>query len=59
MDWMKIGTALLLLMMIVVIWPNARRMMNESRKAESGEWMSVVLPLVAVAGFVALLVMMV
>ncbi len=59
MDWMKIMAALLLVTMIVVLWPNAKRMLAESRKAEAGEWMSVVLPLVAVAGFVVLLIMMV
>ena len=59
MDWMKIFSALLLVAMIVVLWPNAKKMMTESRKAESGEWMGVVLPLAAVAGFIVLLVMMV
>jgi hypothetical protein len=56
MDWLQIISALLLLTMIVLLWPQAKRMMAESRKAESGEWMGVILPLLAVAGFVALLV---
>lgn len=59
MDWMKIGSALLLLMMIILIWPNAKRMLSESRKANSSEWMNALLPLAAVAGFVVLLIMMV
>ena len=59
MDWMKIGSAILLGAMIMFLWPRAKQMMKESRKAEAGEWQSVLLPILAVAGFVVLLVMMV
>ncbi|MCP4995980.1 MAG: hypothetical protein GY934_19705 [Gammaproteobacteria bacterium] len=59
MDWMKIGAAALLIMMIVFIWPRARHMMSETRKAEPGEWQSAILPILAVVGFVILLIMMV
>jgi len=59
MDWMKIGTAALLIMMIIFIWPRAKQMLSETRKAEPGEWQSVILPILAVAGFVMLLIMMV
>ena len=59
MDWMMIGSAILLGAMIVYLWPRAKQMMKESRKAEAGEWQSVLLPILAVAGFVVLLVMMV
>ena len=59
MDWMKIGSAILIGAMILFLWPRAKQMMQESRKAEPGEWGSVLLILLAVAGFVVLLVMMV
>ena len=59
MDWMKIGSAILLGAMIVFLWPRAKQMLKETRKAEAGEWQSVILPILAVLGFVALLVMMV
>ncbi|HHH38076.1 MAG TPA: hypothetical protein ENK50_00660 [Sedimenticola sp.] len=59
MDWMKIGSAMLLIAMIIFLWPRAKQMLKESRKAEPGEWMGVVLPILAVAGFVVLLVMLV
>ena len=59
MDWMKIGSALFVGAMILFLWPQAKRMMKESRKAEAGEWTSVLLVFLAVAGFVVLLVMMV
>ncbi len=59
MDWMKIGSAILLGTMIVFLWPRAKQMLKETRKAEAGEWQSAILPILAVMGFVALLVMMV
>lgn len=59
MDWMKIGSALLLLMMIIYLWPRAKQMMKESPKGSSDDWKAVIIPLAAVVGFVVLLVMMV
>ncbi len=59
MDWMQIGSAILLGAMIVFLWPRAKQMLKETRKAEAGEWQSAILPILAVMGFVALLVMMV
>jgi hypothetical protein len=45
--------------MILFLWPRAKQVMQETRKAEQGEWMGAILPILAVLGFVALLVMMV
>ena len=59
MDWMQIGSAVLMGMMVVFLWPRAREMMQNSRKAESGEWMGVALPLAAVIGFILLLTQLV
>ncbi len=59
MDWMKIGSALLLLMMVVFLWPRAKQMVKESPKGSSEDWKALIIPLVAVIGFVILLVMMV
>ena len=59
MDWMQIGSAILLGAMIVFLWPRAKQMLKETRKAEAGEWQSAILPILAVMGFVALLVMIV
>ena len=56
MDWMKIGSAVLLIAMIIFIWPSIKPMVQNSPKAESGDWQSAILPLLAVAGFVALLI---
>lgn len=59
MDWLKIGSALLLVMMLIYLLPGARRMLAESRSASPDEWMSALIPLLAVAGFVFLLIQMV
>ena len=57
MDWMKILTVLFLVMMIVVFFPRVKYAIQNSRKAESGEWMGVILPILAVVGFVIFLMM--
>ncbi len=59
MDWMKIGSALLLIAMIAMIFPSAKRMLTDSPKAEKGDWMTVVVPILAVIGFVVLLTILV
>lgn len=55
--WMKIGSALLLGMMLIVIWPRAKVMIKESPKGSADDWRSVLIPLLLVAGFVILLIM--
>ncbi len=59
MDWMKIGTALLLLMMIIYLFPRAKEMMTHSPKAEPGEWQTAILPILAVILFVMVLIALV
>lgn len=55
--WMKIGSALLLGMMLMVIWPRARQMLKESPKGSSEDWKGAIIPLALVALFVVLLIM--
>lgn len=57
--WMKIGSAVLLGIMIFLMLPRARAMIQDSPAAQPGDWRSFILPLVAVAGFVLLLMQMV
>jgi len=59
MDWMKIGSALLLGMMVLFLWPRAKQMLQDSPKAQPGDWQAVILPILAVVGFIILLIMMV
>jgi hypothetical protein len=53
--WLKIGTAVLLVMMIAVIWPRANQMMKDRPEAQPGDWRAALIPILLVAAFVALL----
>ena len=55
--WMKLGWALLLGAMLIMIWPRARIMMQEGKKGSAAEWKSALIPLLLVAGFVILLIL--
>ncbi|MDP6183855.1 MAG: hypothetical protein QF609_08555 [Gammaproteobacteria bacterium] len=59
MDWLKIGSAVLIVAMLIFVWPSAKRMMHESPAAEKGDWQAAVLPILAVVGFVMLLLWLV
>jgi uncharacterized membrane protein YphA (DoxX/SURF4 family) len=57
--FLKIAAAAFLIMMLFYLWPAFKTWQENGPKAEKGDWQAVVLPLAAVVGFVALLVMMV
>ncbi len=57
MDWLKIAGALGLVLMIAVLWPHTKQMLSEKHEVEKGAWMGVLLPILAVVGFVILLIM--
>lgn len=59
MNWLQIGSALLLVAMMIFVWPAAKRMLHESRAAEKGDWRGALLPILAVIGFVVLLMWLV
>ncbi len=59
MDWMKIATAMMLVMMLVFLFPRVRHMVKNSPKGSASDWMSAIIPLVLVIGFVAFLIKMV
>ena len=54
---MKIGSALLIVAMLAVIWPRAKVMIRESPKGSAEDWKGALIPLALVALFVMLLVM--
>ena len=56
---MKIGSALLLVVMLIVLFPRARQMIKESPKGTPAQWMSFLVPVVLVALFVLLLMQLV
>jgi hypothetical protein len=57
--WMKIGSAVLLGAMLVIIWPRARYMLANSPKGSSDDWRAFVLVIAGVALFILLLVKLV
>ena len=57
--WMKIGSAILLGGMLLLMFPNARHWLRESPAAQPGDWPAFIAPLLAVGGFVALLMWLV
>jgi hypothetical protein len=54
--WMKIGSALLVGMMLLILWPRAKVMLKESPKGTAAEWKSAIIPLLLVALFVIMLI---
>ena len=59
MDWVKIGSALLLVAMLIFIFPQMRHAMKHAPRGNASDWRGALLPIAAVVGFVILLIMMV
>ncbi len=59
MDWLQIGSALFLGAMIVFLFPRMKDAVKNSPKGSMNDWMGYIIPLVAVIGFVILLINMV
>lgn len=56
MDWLKISSAIFIILLLVFLLPRAKDMMKNSPKAESGDWQAAFIPLLGVLGFIILLV---
>jgi len=59
MDWMKVGAAILLVMMIFFIFPRAKEMIKNSPKGSNSDWMGFLIPVVIIGLFIFMLVKMV
>lgn len=59
MDWVQITGALFLGAMMIFIFPRMREAVKNAPKGTSQDWMGFIIPLLAVIGFVILLIMMV
>jgi hypothetical protein len=57
--WMKIGSAVLLVVMLIILIPRAKQMMKESPKGTTSQWISFLIPIGIVVLFVILLMQMV
>jgi hypothetical protein len=56
MDWMQIGSALALVMFLIILFPTAMKMMKSSPKATSSDWKAVIVPLIIIILFIMLLI---
>lgn len=59
MDWLKIGSAALLIGMLVFIYPRMRDAMKTAPKGTAQDWKSFIIPLAGVILFVLFLISMV
>ena len=59
MDWVKIGSALFMAAMLIYLFPRAKHVIENSRKGSAGDWMGFVIPMLAVAAFIVLLIALV
>jgi len=59
MDWIAITSAIFLGAMMVFIFPRMREAVKNSPKGNMQDWMGYIIPLVAVIGFIILLINMV
>lgn len=55
MDWMKIGSALMLIAFLAVMLPRAKDIWRNTPEAGKGDWQMAVIALAGVIGFVLLL----
>ncbi len=56
MDWMKIFSALLIILMLAYIVPRAKDMVKNSPKGSNNDWIGALIPLILVVGFIFLLI---
>lgn len=57
MDWLKIGSAALMIGMLVFIYPRMREAIKHSPKGTAKDWKGFIIPLIGVIAFVVLLMM--
>ncbi len=57
--WMQIGSAILLVAMLVILIPRAKHMLKESPEGTTSQWVSFLIPVGIVVLFVLLLMQMV
>ena len=59
MDWIKIGSALFLVAMIIFLFPRAKHVIENTPKGSMKDWMGYIVPMVAVILFIILLIALV
>ncbi len=57
--WLQIGSAVVVVLMLVFLYPTAKQWMSNGPKAQPGDWRAALIPLLLVVGFVVLLILLV
>ncbi len=58
-SWQSIGAAILLGVVVLFLFPQLKKSMRSTSEATAEDWKSFLIPILAVVGFVILLIMMV
>ena len=59
MDWLKIGSALFLVAMIIYLFPLAKQVIENTPKASMKDWMGYIVPMAVVILFIIVLIALV
>lgn len=59
MDWIKIGSALFLVAMIIFLFPRAKQVIENTPKGSMKDWMGYIVPMVVVILFIIVLIALV
>jgi hypothetical protein len=59
MDWIKIGSALFMLAMVIYLFPRAKHAVQNSPKGTLKDWMGYIVPMAAVVLFIIVLISLV
>ena len=59
MDWLKIGSALFLVAMIIYLFPRAKQVIENTPKGSMKDWMGYIVPMVVVILFIVVLIALV
>jgi hypothetical protein len=58
-DWIKIGSALFLVAMIIFLFPRAKQVIENTPKGSMKDWMGYIVPMVVVILFIIVLIALV
>ena len=59
MDWIKIGSALFMLAMVIYLFPRAKHAVQNSPKGTLKDWMGYIVPMAAIVLFIIVLISLV
>jgi len=58
-DWIKIGSALFLVAMIIFLFPRAKQVIENTPKGSMKDWMGYIVPMAVVILFIIVLIALV